>query len=175
MKNKKDINLIIDIDGVVVDSHRMLKYVPEDKYDRKGWDEFAKHYDLCTYPPQRYIMFLLFDLQCKYNIKTIFFVTAREDMGNMREVAWKHINDVLGDFIRKFNIETHLYLRNYADYRASYEVKQDILNQKIKPYKYIDLAIDDDIDIINMFKANNINTFNFTYLRFDKYKNVCYN
>ena len=56
-------------------------------------------------------------------------------------------------------------MRNACDYSPSYLVKQNILYSNILHKVQIDLAIDDDLENINMYRRNGINT-----IYYKKYK-----
>ena len=39
--------IICDLDGVFFDSREWHKYIPKEKEDREGWDNFAEHVWVC--------------------------------------------------------------------------------------------------------------------------------
>lgn len=153
--DKKIKNIILDLDNCVFDSREWEKYIPKDG-SRDGWDLYHKHYDLVKPNPE--MEEFIEDLIYFYGLERIYFVTSREDKGVMRNITEKQILNAFSDTLDFDKIKISLFMRNENDYRPSYLVKQDILCSRILPFKKIDLAIDDDIDNINMYKSYNIQT-----------------
>ena len=56
----------------------------------------------------------------------------------------------------------YFYMRNALDYRPAWIIKEETMLQKILPYYSIDLAIDDGLNNIEMFKTYNIDTYYYT-------------
>lgn len=142
----------MDIDGVYTNSREWEKYIPKEN-TREGWDNYNKHTE--TSKPNEEMVNIAKQLQ---KLMPIFFITSREDRGNMREFSIKEIEGYSGDTI-KINGKNKLFMRQENDFRPSAQVKQDILYKEVlgKGYKPV-IAIDDSKSNIDMFKENGIGT-----------------
>lgn len=154
-------NIILDIDNCILNSTEWCKYLPKDIYSREEWDMYHNHYYLAT---TNHDMIRYLENLCKKGLKSIDFITAREDIDNVREITIMQLKNALKDIKRMKHIKMRLFMRNCGDFSRSEDVKENILLTHIYPYKYIDLAIDDSIDNIEMYKKYNINT-----LYYDKF------
>lgn len=159
---KKDINpfkiknIILDIDNVVLDSREWEKHIP--KVDtREGWDEYHKHHYLVS--PNADMVDFVKHLYC---LKNIFFITAREDIADMREITINQLNDAFVGFRKWDKINKYLFMRNTCDYSPTKDVKFNVLHTHIFPKFVIDLAIDDDIHNVEMYRNNGIPTIHYT-------------
>lgn len=151
-------NLILDIDNCALDSREWEKYIPADN-SRAGWDNYHDHYylvsencDMATF---------VYEL-CRKGLERIYFITAREDINNMREITINQLNDAFRDIRGWDKIKKYLYMRNTCDYSPTAEVKQNILHTHIMPNVFIDLAIDDDIRNVEMYRNNGIEAIHYT-------------
>ena len=153
-------NIILDIDNCVLDSREWEKYIPTEN-TREGWDNYHDHYYLTTPNPE--MIDFIEDLYY-YGLKRIYFVTAREDINNMREITINHLKNAFADRRWFKKVEKHLFMRNTCDYSLTDKVKEKIMLSHIYPYQFISLAIDDDIRNIEMYKNWGINT-----LYYDKF------
>lgn len=147
-------NLILDIDNCVFDSREWEKYVPKEN-TREGWDNYHNHYFLIT-TNNEMIDFIDKLSKQTFPLKNIYFITAREDIKNMRDITIEQLNSAFGNLKCWKKINKYLYMRNACDYSPTYIVKNNILNTHILAKTKIDLAIDDDIKNINMYRENGI-------------------
>lgn len=149
-------NIILDIDNVVFDSREWEKHIPK-KGTREGWDEYHKYYYLIS--PNLEMIDFIKDL---YVLKNIFFITSREDIMNMRNITINQLNEAF-DGVRRWNkINKYLFMRNACDYSPTKNVKFNILHTHIFPKFVVNLAIDDDIRNVEMYRENNIPTVHYT-------------
>ena len=151
---EKEICAIFDLDGVIFDSREWGKYAPKEKDDREGWDYFAKHADVCK--PNLSKINLVKDLS---KVLNIIFITSREGSPFLKKATKDQLKKCLG------NTKYTLCMRPYKDYRTSVEVKKEILEKNVLPKYDPILAVDDDLENINMFKSFNIPTHHYTLLR----------
>lgn len=153
----KTLIVICDLDNCFFDSRLLEKYVPKDKLSREGWDEFSRHYDECT--PNKTIIDLVLATE---ELLPIYFLTAREDLDytNVREVTEKTIYRATNGRIdfKKPKCQHKLIMRKAFDYRASAEVKKDMLIEVVQKGFYPVLAIDDDITNCEMFNLFGVKT-----------------
>lgn len=150
MENRINQNcIIVDIDDCLMDSRCMSKYLPEDQKSREGWDKFHGHYNECE--PNAHF----FNLIKNYRSK-IFFLTSREDTGNVRFVTMQFLQ---GQF---YNFD--LIMRPYECYDSSPVVKKAlyeefIVNNNKKINYHVEFAIDDDPANNEMWRSLGIPTF----------------
>jgi hypothetical protein len=138
-----------------MDSREWNKFLPSDYLSREGWDYFYENIHKCKI--NRHMLKFLLQLNESHKIDNIFLITAREDIGNVRKDTVEQLNSMLFKFMKR-KWKWHLYMRNCCDFRTSSEVKKSIITQNIYPYHFIDLAIDDDKENIEMYKNFNIMT-----------------
>lgn len=152
-------NIIFDIDNVLVDSTEWEKTIPADKMSREGWD---RHHKMAFLVKSNIPMAFIIEDLIKKGLKNLFFITAREDINDMRNITLRHVYKAIRRVkdIEKINI--YFYMRNAYDYRTSAQVKEDVLLNHIYPYYFIDVAIDDDMKNLEMFKNYNIKTLHYT-------------
>lgn len=145
-------NLILDIDNCVLDSREWEKYVPKES-TREGWDNYYEHYYLISVNEDmvNYISEL-----CKRGLERIYFITAREEIRDMRKITELQLNSAFHNIKQWKKIDKFLYMRNACDYSSTASVKNNILHTHILSKVKIDLAIDDDIKNIEMYRANGI-------------------
>lgn len=151
-------NLILDIDNCVLDSREWEKYIPTDN-TREGWDRYHDHYYLVC---ENSDMVDFIDGLIKKGLQSIYFITAREDIHKMREITEGQLNAVFRNIKGWNRIKKYLYMRNTCDYSPTAEVKNNILHTHIVPNVFIDLAIDDDIRNVEMYRANGIKAIHYT-------------
>lgn len=151
-------NLILDIDNCVLDSTEWEKYIPVDD-TREGWDNYHNHYYLVR--ENLDMKSFIYELCCR-GLKNIYFITAREDINSMRKITEEQIESVFGSLRQWHKVNKYLYMRNTCDYSPTVEVKQNILYTHIFPHIFIDLAIDDDIRNVEMYRANGIEAIHYT-------------
>ena len=155
MKREKKLCAIFDIDGVIFDSREWGKYAPKEKDNREGWNEFARHVEVCKPNPSK--IKLAKDLS---KIIKIIFITSRENSPFLHEATVKQLNTHLGK-----DIKYTLFMRTYCDYRPAVEVKKEILQTVVLPNYTPILAVDDDIENVKMYQSFNILTDHYTALR----------
>lgn len=155
-------NIILDIDNCVFNSTEWERYIPKDG-SREGWNNYHSHYYLICENPE--MLEFLDKLYKREQFNSIYFLTAREDYDNMRAITIEQLNSAFSKYKWWDKISKFLYMRNACDYSPSYLVKQNILYSNILHKVQIDLAIDDDLENINMYRRNGINT-----IYYKKYK-----
>ena len=149
--------IIFDIDDTLVSNPDFTKYIPEIN-TREAWDLYLKKIDYYRHAKCNYNMVNLLRLLAqKYKI---LFVTSRENDPNDYVLDNTYIT--IHNMIDLKNIDYALYMREYNDFRPSWKVKEDLFTvHNINP-KDVMVAIDDNIDNINMFKRYGINTMHIT-------------
>lgn len=140
--------IIVDIDGCMLDDRDILKYIPEQPDDRKGWNEFHKYLWQCK--PIEY----MYDIVNNYEGHVIF-VTAREHL--------QHVRHVTQNSLMMINRTYGLLMRPENDFRNSGEVKKDLYEKYIKDNYTIDFAIDDSIINIELWQSLGIPTLQHRY------------
>lgn len=140
--------IIVDIDGCMLDDREILKYIPENIEDRKGWEVFHKHIWNCK--PIGY----MFDMVNNYK-HTVIFLTAREHLQSVRQMTHNSL----------YNIEKNymLLMRPVHDLRDSDVVKKELYNDYIKNDYMVEYAIDDNQANIDMWESLGIPTFQHRY------------
>lgn len=140
--------IIVDIDGCMLDDREILKYIPENIEDRKGWEVFHKHIWNCK--PIGY----MFDMVNNYK-HTVIFLTAREHLQIVRQMTHNSLYEVEKNYM--------LLMRPVGDLRESHDVKKELYNDYIKDNYSIEFAIDDNQANIDMYKSLGIPTFQHRY------------
>lgn len=154
---KKKACIICDIDNVIVDSREWGKYIPEDNRDRAAWKMFWKNANLAK--PNRSMLNLISILS---RVFPIIFITSRENYENSRMITKEQIKKFSFGAIQVGPLQpSKLYMREAFDYRKPYEVKEEILLNKVLPTYNPILAIDDDKDNVKMFRKYNIFTYHY--------------
>lgn len=143
---------IMDIDGVYTNSKDWEKFLPRQN-TRLGWDMYNSHTEQSKPNPE--MVGIAKQLQ---KLMPIFFVTSREDRGNMRKFSIKEIEDYSAGEV-KIGEENKLFMRKEHDFRPSAIVKKEILDKEILAKGYTPvIAIDDNKSNIKMFEENGIGT-----------------
>ena len=162
-KLKQYKTVICDIDNVICDSREWAKTAPccenDGSHNREAWDEHHKRIDLVK---RNEDIESVFRFLIKNGLERVFFITSREDINGLRESSVRQIRDILQNLRGLSDVSLYLYMRNALDYRPAWLLKQETFLQKIFPYYYVDLVIDDDIKNIEMFKTYNIETLHYT-------------
>lgn len=157
---KKIKYLILDLDGCLFDSRALSKYIPKNHNDREGWDIFHLHVGEESINEE--IVDIISDL-VNNGLREIYFVTSREDIGDIRLKTGLKIIEALA---REFNkdIMAFLYMRQPYDYRSSDIVKNEIYIRDIK--NQIDesktLVIEDDKTNIAMYDSLGLDCLHYT-------------
>lgn len=149
---KKDC-ILCDIDGVFTDSREWYKYFPKNG-NREIWNAFQAKCDECCPPNKPFINYL----KETYKDKYIVFFTAREATEYLVEATTRQIHDYSdGYFTVGDNCD--LVMRPLNNFIEDYKVKELMLEKYIFPKYNVLLAIDDNIDNINMFKSKGIEVY----------------
>lgn len=152
--------LIIDIDNTFVIDNIKTK-IPELNI-RKAWDKF--HEEHLNYAPEYFRPNInVIDLISRYynsfedDYKPILiFLTAREDANN--GLIRYNTTRLIEKFFTCQNFKYILLMREFDDFRNSFEVKEDLLKQYVLPKYNPILAFDDDLSNVKMFRSYNITT-----------------
>ena len=157
--------IISDIDNVITDSREWAKSAPccenDGVHNRKAWD--YHHSQVHVVKLNNEIKYYYQDLINK-GLKRIFFITSREDINGLRDKTIEQMQEFFGDMIGIENVSLYLFMRNALDYRPAWVIKEETMLQKILPFYKVDLAIDDSLTNVQMFRAYNIETFHYVDL-----------
>jgi hypothetical protein len=151
--------IVCDIDGCIFDSRNILKYIPEDKNSRIGWDNFNLH--LYEIKPNNNLINIIKLLSVTY---PIIFLTSREHVVNKNINTYNITIDTLNKAFNGFapiNYPHKLIMRKYDDYRDSHIVKEELLIKHILPEYNPLIAIDDCEKNIAMFSSYGIDTIHY--------------
>ena len=140
--------IIVDIDGCMLDDREILKYIPENIEDRKGWEVFHKHIWNCK--PIGY----MFDI-VNNNKHTVIFLTAREHLQSVRQMTHNSLYGVEKNYM--------LLMRPVHDLRDSDIVKKELYEDYIKDNYMVEYAIDDNQANIDMWESLGIPTLQHRY------------
>lgn len=149
MKKKKCI--IVDIDNTVCEE-LFVGSLPTDN-SRESWNKFheQRHY----YTPELYLpikqIIRLIESYCEDNDVEVIFLTAREDIKEIRENTEYFIKNNFS-FLDNYK----LYMRGNNDFSPSSWVKEGILVTQILPHYDVVFALDDEENNVNMYVMNNI-------------------
>jgi hypothetical protein len=137
----KQIAHIYDIDGTLANVDPYLHYV---RGSNKDYDAFHEA-SIDALPNIDVIEMLNNSVSDGH---AILIVTSRKE-------KWRGLTSL---WLAKNNIRSHaLFMRSDNDNRPDYEVKKDILI-KINNYWHVSHAIDDNPNVIRLWKENNIST-----------------
>ena len=110
--------IICDLDNVFFDSRKWHKYIPKEREDREGWDNFAKHVGICI-PNKPFI-----EILGKINkLIPIIFLTGREQTKFLEEETKKQILK-FSHYLLTPDINCKLIMRKENDYREVSKVKE---------------------------------------------------
>ena len=138
--------VLVDIDNCYMDSRELIA-----KYNG-DWEAFAKNIPNLSVPNRPFINGLI-ELIKAVNIVPIF-TTGREDKGDVLSDSIKQIDEGSnGVFV--VGKTCFLMLREKNDFRKGVLVKKDMLDAIRTHYDPI-VAIDDDMDICQMYVENGI-------------------
>lgn len=159
-------NIISDLDLVLFDSVEWIKETcpccENDSYlNREAWNMHHAHVDMVKL---NYDFIKIFQDWVDVGVERVFFITSREDINGMRDKTLKQLRDFLSHVKGADKLTYYLYMRNMYDYRPSQIIKEETFLQKILPYFYIDLAVDDSAKNCDVFRKYGINTW-----LYDKY------
>ena len=153
--------VICDIDGVYTDSREWEKHAPKNPKDRTGWNNFMNYSHKCL--PNPPIISIMKELS---KVFTIIFLTSREDTPLLRIISKEQIENFSnGEISLNKGSEHKLFMRSFDDYRKAWEVKEEILKDKILPEYEPVWAIDDDPSNIEMYRTHNIPVYHYTDLK----------
>lgn len=149
--------IIFDIDDTLVSNPNFNKYIPKDN-TREAWDIYLEKIDYYKYAECNKKMIDILNVLAKEY--TILFVTSREHTPDNRVL--NNTYNTLKDIIDVSENGCELFMRDYNDFRPSWRVKEDLFTLHGIDPKDVMVAIDDNIDNINMFKRYGINTVHIT-------------
>lgn len=141
----KDKAVVIDIDGVLLDSYPILEEMTHLKLTGNDkWEYFHKH---CNGPKVTFIGNAIFSLLnvLKSSVYVILSTSRNELCREDTEARLKEEN---------FPYDL-LYMRKEGDYRLSPEVKEDHLNEILKTFDVV-AFIDDDLGNCEMVNRKGI-------------------
>lgn len=144
--------IICDIDGVFTDSSDWYNYYPVEN-TRELWNEFQSKCRECCKPNKRFIEYM----KEVYKDKFIIFLTAREETPYLLEETVRQIEE-FSDGFYKVGENCSLVMRPLNNFLEDYKVKEMLLLDLMHFFN-ISLAIDDNIDNINMYRSHNIETY----------------
>ena len=147
--------IICDLDGVFFDSREWSKYVPKEKEDREGWDNFAEHVDCCK--PNKPFIKTLAEVN---KLIPVIFITGRENTEFLSKRTKKQILRA-SNYAFTPNINCKLIMRRANDYRNVSDVKEEVVKKLLLSYNPI-VAIDDEIENIKMYQKHGIPTLYYT-------------
>lgn len=140
--------IIVDIDGTLTRDPLLI-----DDKSREGRDVFYQKIDNYLRVKLELIKPIVYLVQYfkAFNIEPIF-LTAREDKYEIRLNTLKFLKSKV---ITQAN-NKNLFMRAENDLRPNYEVKEQILKEKILPYYDVLFALDDEDNNVEMFRRNGI-------------------
>ena len=154
-------NVISDLDLVIFDSVDWIRETcpASGSLDRHAWNMHHAHVDMVK-PNLDFVP--VFQQWVDLGLERAFFITSREDINGMREITEKQIREFLSYVKGADKLELYLYMRNACDYRPAPTLKEETLLQKIYPYHYVDLAVDDSESNCEVYRKWNIPTLYYT-------------
>lgn len=149
--------VILDIDDTLVYNSNFNKYIPKDN-TREAWDLYLEKINYYNQVEYNYDMINILKMLAKDYI--ILFVTSRENTpdGKVLDNTYRTLYDI----VNLKDIKHMLFIREYNDFRPSWEVKEDLFTKYNLEPKDVVLAIDDNTGNINMFKKYGITTLQIT-------------
>lgn len=136
--------VVIDIDGVILDTEGIIKEIYELKlHGSPMWDHF---YANCNGKKALFLQNIIPLLECLKDTVHIFISTARNE--RVREKTENRLKS------EKIPYEK-IYMRNIGDFRSSPNVKEDHLDQIQQEYEII-AFIDDDLTNCEMARDKGI-------------------
>ena len=134
---------IFDMDGTLTDVSGIRHYV-ENGQGEKNFTAFHKASLFC--PPHEWVLKLLLQLD-----ERAVIVTGRDE----------RFRDVTQDWLYKhktYGRTVGLFMRAWGDLRKDYEIKREILVQKILPYYEPIFAVDDNPNVLALWREFDIPT-----------------
>ena len=149
--------MFIDIDNCLIDSRCQQQYLPPQGSPREAWDKFQTHSG--EYERNHIVEGIIWD-NIMLNGYYPIFVTAREDIRNLREVTETILFGIIGESNHS------LYMRKENDYRSDVEVKADLYDDIMKDFDNnidVKFAIDDKQEICELWQSKGIPTLQFRF------------
>lgn len=149
--------LIIDIDGTLYNNDHRKHFIEQSP---KDWESFHANH---IHDQSNYLIESIISSQLNTNFPVILiFITGRTKKyeGSTKKQISRLIRDVIwvGEETEGGKFNAILYMRGQKDFRSGVELKSDIYEKYIKG-KYIVLgALDDQQEIIDMWKGYGIFT-----------------
>ena len=146
--------IICDVDGVLLDTSRIIKEIHERKLkgDEK-WDFFHKYANHPDYAIKNEDMFNLINFFLE-NGFYVFLLTARQEKIHSDTISYLWTGDVK---LELFKGKANLIMRPDDNKMQACDLKEMQLKELQKDYD-IRLAIDDDLQNCKMFEKNGILT-----------------
>ena len=139
----KNIDIIFDIDGTILDISHRVKFVLQDP---KDWKNFYSNMDKDR--PIEEVCALLESL-LKDDANQIIFCTGRVE--DYRGKTIEQINKILKDS-KNIDIDSCLYMRPKGDFRKDFIVKRDLYKKMIVDGFNPVLVFEDKITVVDMWK-----------------------
>lgn len=142
--------VIMDLDGVICDnSHRAHLVPPEDqRHKNEAWHPFVS---ACVNDnPIQAGIDMLRSLKVDNNV---VIVTSRQDKFQAETMEW------LKNHIPGIDFTGEVIFRPNYDHTHPADYKERVLHSLLDCYERIMFAIDDDPEIIEMYNANGVPTF----------------
>ena len=159
--------VILDLDLVLFDSVDWIRETCPDctqdsALNREAWDmHHAKAYMVKV--NEDFIP--IFQKYVDDGLERVFFITSREDINGMRDITIQQIRDFLENIKGADKLALNLYMRNACDSRPAPVLKEETLTQRIFPYYYVDLAVDDSWNNCKVYMDYNIPTLYYTFFK----------
>lgn len=143
--------ILIDIDGTLTSDPLLI-----DDKSREGRDVFYQKIDNYLRVKKELIKPVvdLVKLILDNTNTRIIFLTARENRYDIKENTIKFLDDKILRYCN--NCYFDLYMREENDLKANYQVKEQILKEKILPNYDVLFALDDEDNNVEMFRRNGI-------------------
>lgn len=145
INKRKEKAIIVDIDGTLANIDHRRHLVEGEK---KDWKQF--NYEAVNDTPNKAVVELCSKFSYSYPIK-ILFVSGRNE--SLRTLTKMQIKDWLNIY------DYELFMRKNDDFRRDTELKLEIFSQVIKDKYDILFAVDDNKDIVDLWRFLGIFTF----------------
>jgi hypothetical protein len=132
--------LICDLDSTLCNSdHR------QPLADQKRWQEFHEAHTADTV--NKWCMTILEGMRRSYPHMSFFFISGRPNYTQESTEHWMQTNLPINVLL-----SSHLYLRPHPQIKGSSEFKRKIYEEKIKDKYRVLFCLDDDINIIKLWR-----------------------
>lgn len=142
--------IVFDIDGVLADCSRRLKYI---QGKDKDYDSFYSYDEILKDKPILNLDKILFNMQCSEGSDIdIKFISARNIKSITATAEW------LEKYFSIMVEEGDILMRPEKDWRPAYQVKEDLIEKHIG-FENILFAFDDDDQINEMYKKHSVTCY----------------